>query len=94
MSAGALLFFFLFVATIVSSYVALRRRLASPTLIGAGCVFGSIVLMMLFSLANGNVFLHALVVGVLVGGAFGVATLAVALYFQGDEMRKNTRNTL
>lgn len=88
MSVGALVFFILFAATIVFSYVALRRQLAKPALIGAACVFGCIVFMMLFALSSGNVFLHALLVGVVVGGAFGVATLAVALYFQGNEMRQ------
>ena len=90
MSFGALIFFFLFVATLVFSYIALRRQLASPRIIGAGCIFGAIIFMTLFALAQGSIFLHAFVVGLLVGGAFGIATLAVALYFQGSEMRKNS----
>jgi hypothetical protein len=88
MSFGALVFFFLFVATLVVSYIALRRRMAPPAYVSAACVLGSIVFMMLFSLAQGTLFLHALLVGFLVGGLFAGALLAVALYFQGNEMRK------
>jgi ABC-type enterobactin transport system permease subunit len=89
MSFGALLFFFLFVATLVFSYIALRRRLASPRLIGAGCIFGAILSMILFGLAQGAIFLQAFIVGILIGAGFGIATLVVALYFQGNEMRKS-----
>jgi hypothetical protein len=89
MTFGALVFFFLFVATLIFSYIALRRRLATPTVIGAGCIFGAIVFMVLFGLAQGAIFLQAFIIGILIGGGFGIATLVVALYFQGNEMRKS-----
>lgn len=92
MTIGALFFFVLFVVTIFASYIALRRRLARPVVIGAACAAGSIISMMLFALANGNVFLHALLVGLIVGGAFAGATMAVALYFQGSEIREQLKN--
>lgn len=88
MGIGALFFFFLFVATIVFSYLAVRRRLLAPVMIGALCIGGSVVFILLFALAQGAIFLHALLVGVVIGGAFGLATLAVALYFQGNELRQ------
>ncbi|XWX04432.1 hypothetical protein VZO05_02520 [Aggregatilineales bacterium SYSU G02658] len=92
MTIGALFFFVLFTATIFASYIALRRKLARPALIGAGCAAGCIIFMMLFALANGNVFPHALLVGLVVGGAFAAATMAVALYFQGSELREQVKN--
>lgn len=92
MTMGALFFFALFVVTIFASYIALRRRLAKVSVIAAGCTGGSVLSMMLFSLASGNVFLHALTVGVVVGGAFAAATMAVALYFQGHELREQLKN--
>jgi MFS family permease len=91
MTIVALFFFTLFVGTIFASYIALRRRLAQPTLVGAGCAAGCIVSMMLFALANGNIFTHALLVGLVVGGAFAAATMAVALYFQGAELREELK---
>jgi Na+/H+-translocating membrane pyrophosphatase len=69
-------------------YIAIRRRLASPTVIAAGGIFGSIVSMTFFGLAQNNVFMQALAVGFLIGGSFSIATLVIAYYFQGNELRQ------
>lgn len=92
MNIGALFFFALFATTIFISYVALRRQLARPMLVGMGCAAGSVLSMTLFSLASGNVFLHALTVGLVIGGAFAAATMVIALYFQGHELREQLKN--
>jgi hypothetical protein len=92
MSLGSLFFFLLFIAVIVFSYVGLRRAWAAPTRISAACVAGCMITMFGFALSQeGVVFLHAALVGLIVGGGFGIATLAVALYFQGNEMRENAK---
>lgn len=85
-----MLFFAIFALILVAMYIAIRRRLASPTIIGAAGVFGSIVSMTLFGLAQGNLFAHALTVGFLIGGLFSGATLVIAFYFQGNELRHET----
>lgn len=83
-----MLFFAIFAIILVAMYIAIRRRLASPTIISAAGVFGSIVSMTLFGLAQGNLFAHALTVGFLIGGLFSGATLIIAFYFQGNELRQ------
>jgi len=83
----ALIFFVLFAVTQLVMYIAIRRRIASSTMVSAGGVLASVVFMTLFGLAQNNIFVHALVVGVLVGGAVSVANLVIAYYFQGNELR-------
>ncbi|MCB9461833.1 MAG: hypothetical protein H6670_19445 [Anaerolineaceae bacterium] len=82
-----MLFFLIFGIILVAMYIAIRRQLASTTIIAAAGVFGSIVSMTLFGLAQGNLFAHALTVGFLIGGLFSGAALVIAFYFQGNEMR-------
>lgn len=92
MSALSLIFFAFFAAIIFASYVAVRRRKGSPALIAAGSIVGSILTMFLFSLAQGNILLHAVAVGLVVGGAFSLATLAIAWYFQGNALKADYLN--
>lgn len=87
MTFPALICFFLFGATILGMYIAIRRNLAPPGLVAAGGVLTSIITMSLFSLAQGNVLAQAILVGIVLGGAFSVATLVIAMYFQGNERR-------
>jgi hypothetical protein len=82
----ALLFFALFGATIVGTYIGIRRNMAPVSILAGAGVLLSIVMMTLFSLAQGNIFGQALIVGILIGGAFSIATLVIAMYFQGQEM--------
>lgn len=91
MEASALPFFFIFVLIVVGMYIAIRRRIAPSGVVAALGILGSVIAMMFFSLAQGNVVAQAIVVGLLVGGAFSIAALAMAWYFQGNEMREEFR---
>lgn len=91
MQPASFLFFFLFAGIILVTYIALRRGVGRPALVSFLGVIGSVIAMVLFSLGQGNSMLQALVVGVLVGGFFSVAALAIAAYFQGNEMREAAR---
>jgi len=91
MSLGALIFFAVFVAILFAAYLAIRQRRSSPGLVAFGAVLGGIVSMTAFSLAQGNIFAHALLVGLLMGGGFSAAALAMACYFQGNELREAAR---
>lgn len=87
MTPAAILFFLVFAGINVGMYVAIRRRIGPPMLLAAGGVLGAVISMMLVSLAQDNLFAHALSVGVVLGGGLCLATLVIALYFQGNEMR-------
>jgi hypothetical protein len=52
----------------------------------------SMILMTLFSLAQNNLPIQAIIVGVLLGGLFSGATLAAAWYFHSNEMRSHYAN--
>jgi len=91
MSLGSLIFFAAFVAILFAAYLAIRQRRRAPGLVAFGAVLGGIISMTAFGLAQGNVFIHALLVGLLMGGGFSVAAMIMAFYFQGDEMRKSAR---
>lgn len=91
MQPASFLFFFLFAGIILVTYIALRRGVGRPALVSFLGVISSVIAMVLFSLSQDNGMLQALVVGVLVGGFFSVAALAIAAYFQGNEMREAAR---
>lgn len=87
MQGLAWVFFALFALVLAGMYLGIRRAWAAPgTVAGLGMVL-SIVLMSLISFAQANMPAQAIIVGVLLGGLFGGATLAVAWYFQSHEMR-------
>lgn len=85
----AWLLFALFGLILFVMYVALRRRWASPVVVGLLGVAGSIVVMTLLGLAQNNTIYQALFVGLLVGGLFSIGTLAMASYFHSAEQRQH-----
>lgn len=87
MSLGGLVFFALFVLVEVGGYLAIRRRWGAPVLVTALCIFGGIVTMFLFGLGQGNVFEHAALVGLLIGGGIATIMSLMALYFHAQEAR-------
>ncbi len=91
-SSLAWLLFLLFGAILFVMYVAIRRRWISPILAAAAGVLASIIVMTLTGLAQGNILLHAIFTGLLVGGLFSGGTLAMAFYFQRQEGRNPRRS--
>ena len=87
MQGSALIFYVIFAVILVITYMAIRREWAAPGLVAGAGMIGSIVAMMLVSLAQGNSIIQAIIVGLLVGGIFAGATLAVAWYFHSNELR-------
>jgi|FLYN01.1.fsa_nt_gi hypothetical protein len=87
MQGSAFIFFALFALVIAGMYLAIRRQWAAPGMVAGVGVLLSIIFMMLMSLSQGNAMLQALLVGILVGGLFSGATLAIAWYFHSNEMR-------
>src|SRR3990172_2195614 len=87
MQGGAFIFYILFAATLLITYMAIRREWAAPGLVAAVGTVVSIIAMMLVSLAQGNSIIQAIIVGILVGGIFAGATLGVAWYFHSNELR-------
>lgn len=92
MQAISWVFFVLFALVLAGTYLGIRRAWASPGRIAAIGMLLSIVLMTLFSLAQNNFAVQAIIVGILLGGLFGGATLAVAWFFQSQEMRARYAN--
>lgn len=94
MTPLAFVFFALFALAIIGMYLAIRRRYAPPGVTAVVGVLAAVISMTLFSLAQANLLAHALLVGLLMGGGFAVATLALASYFLGSELRAEyARNT-
>jgi hypothetical protein len=93
MQGGAWLFFLLFAAVIVGTYLSIRREWVAPNITAGVSVVLSIVMMILMSLAQSNPLYQAVIVGILVGGLFSGATLAVAWYFHGNELRARQANS-
>jgi len=88
MSVTGLIFFFLFAAILIGVYIAMRRRLASVRILAAVGVFGGIVSMTLFAMTQDNIlFIHALLVGIVLGGGLSFAVIMMAWYFLAQELR-------
>ena len=85
-------FFVLFALVLAAIYLGIRRAWAAPGRIAAVGMLLSIILMTLFSLSQNNFAVQAIIVGILLGGLFAGATLAVAWYFQSHEMRARYAN--
>src|SRR5689334_4755822 len=79
--------FVVFAVMLAGIYLSIRRQWFAPGLTAAIGVILSMVLMTLFSLAQNNVPIQAIIVGILLGGLFSGATLAAAWYFHSNEMR-------
>jgi peptidoglycan biosynthesis protein MviN/MurJ (putative lipid II flippase) len=88
MQQMAWLFFVLFAVILAGMYLSIRRQWLAPGLTAALGVIASIVLMTLTSLGQGNMPVQAVIVGILLGGLFSGATLAIAWYFQRAEVQK------
>ena len=84
----AWLLFAVFGLLLFVMYVGIRRRWASPILVSAFGVIGSIALMALTAVAQGDTIYQAVFVGLLVGGLFSGGTLAIASYFQTAEQQR------
>ena len=84
--------FVVFAALLAGVYLSIRRQWFAPGLTAAVGVVSSMVLMTLFSLAQNNLPVQAIIVGILLGGLFSGATLAVAWYFHSNEMRARYAN--
>lgn len=82
-------FFMLFGLVLIGMYIAIRRQIAPIAYIAAGGVSASIISMVLFMLARDTSALQSLVMGILVGALFAGATLAIAWYFQSNELREH-----
>lgn len=91
-SPASFMYFALFALILVVMYLAIRREWASPTLIGAGGVLGSVVAMMMVSLSEGNAIFQAMIVSVGIGVVFSLATLAIATFFHTSEVRERRVN--
>ena len=79
--------FVVFAVLLAGIYLSIRRQWLSPALTAGLGVVASMFTMTLFSLAQGNVPVQAIIVGILLGGLFSGATLAIAWYFHSNEMR-------
>ncbi|MEL6269097.1 MAG: hypothetical protein AAFV33_26935 [Chloroflexota bacterium] len=88
MTIVASIFFVLFAAVQVLTYLAIRREWVVPGMVAGIGIVASILAAMLLSIAQGNVFLRAIVVGLLMGGLLNGVTLAAAWYFHSNEMRQ------
>jgi hypothetical protein len=84
--------FVVFAAILAGIYLSIRRQWFAPGLTAGLGVAASIFLMTLFSLAQNNVPIQAIIVGILLGGLFSGATLAAAWYFHSHEMRTHYAN--
>ena len=90
-SPTAWLLFAVFGLVLFLMYVGIRRRWASPLLVAVVGVLGSIIIMTLTGLAQGNTIYQAIFAGFLVGGLFSIGTLAIASYFYNNERRQHPR---
>jgi hypothetical protein len=79
--------FVVFALILAGIYLSIRRQWFAPGLTAGLGVVASMFLMTLFSLAQNNVPIQAIIVGILLGGLFSGATLAAAWYFHSNEMR-------
>ncbi|HEX2906893.1 MAG TPA: hypothetical protein VHO69_08540 [Phototrophicaceae bacterium] len=87
MQGLAWVLFVLFALVLAGMYLGIRRNWAAPGLIAGVGVLLCIILMTFISLAQNNYTFQAIVVGILLGGLFSGATLAIAWYFQSNELR-------
>jgi len=87
-NAAGLIFFGIFAITLFVMYILIRRRIGPASLIAAAGVIISIISFMLFTLAQGNTLVWAVVVGLVIGGLFSATALAAAYYFTSTENRR------
>lgn len=84
------LFFILFALTLLGIYIAIRRQLAAPGVIGALGMIGSIIFMTLYLLTSEIVLIQGVIFGVIIGVLFAGATFAMAFYFLKQEQNSKS----
>ncbi len=87
MQGSALLLFVVFALVLAGMYISIRRAWFPPGVTAAVGVVVSMIIMVLVSLAQNNLPIQAVIVGVIVGGIFSGVTLAAAWYFHSQELR-------
>jgi prepilin signal peptidase PulO-like enzyme (type II secretory pathway) len=87
MQSSALLLFVIFALVLAGMYLSIRRGWFAPGMTAAVGVILSMIVMVMISLAQNNLPIQAIVVGILVGGVFSGVTLAAAWYFHSQELR-------
>ena len=89
MQPQAATLFFAFALLLVVMYVAIRRRWLPPLLSATLGVVGSVAVMTLSALAQGNSIYQAVFTGLMVGGLFSIGVVAMAYYFSINEQRSD-----
>ncbi len=92
MQGFAFVLFALFALVLAGMYLSIRREWFAPSVTAGAGVVLSMLLMMFISLAQSNPFIWALIIGIVLGGLFSGATLAVAWYFHKNELRARYMN--
>ncbi|MBZ0303919.1 MAG: hypothetical protein K8J31_29545 [Anaerolineae bacterium] len=88
MQGLAWVFFVVMALVLFLTYLAIRREWFAPGVTAGVSIVATIVTMVLTSLGQGNSALQAIVVGIVVGGLFSGATIAIAWYFHSHELRQ------
>lgn len=88
MTSTAWIAFVLFALVIVLTYLGARRQWASMTILATGGAVAASFLMTLLGLAQGNDALLAIIIGVLLGVVFTVATISIASFFNANDARQ------
>lgn len=88
MQGTALILFVVFALVLAGMYLSIRRNWFAPGMTAAIGVIASMVIMVMISLAQNNLPVQAVVVGILVGGVFSGVTLAAAWYFHSQDLRE------
>ena len=81
---GATIFLVFFGLSTLAVYLAVRRGWIKPL---TGAIFGTIInsmFFMMYSLAKGNLFLQAMVVGIILGVLFTALTVTIAQFFRNN----------
>ncbi len=87
MQGSALLLFVVFALVLAGMYLSIRRGWFPPGVTATVGVVVSMIVMVLISLAQNNLPIQAVIVGILLGGIFSGITLAAAWYFHSQELR-------
>lgn len=82
------IFFVVMALILFLTYLAIRREWFAPGVTAGVSIVATIVTMVLTSLGQGNSALQAIVVGIVVGGLFSGATIAIAWYFHSQALRQ------
>lgn len=88
-----MVYFFLFAALLMGVYVAMRRQLAPFKVLAIAAIIGGIFTMTLFALNQNVIWIHALLVGFLLGGGLSSAVVMMANYFQKQEQRSGAKRS-